>query len=223
MISLGRSHALSASMIISGGGVIALCTAFLLAEARQANSVLPLDLLFRPALGSVALVGLLHNVGIYRLVLALSLAFQELRGMTPVGAGLLFLLLTLTLVAGTRVGEKSLHESDPFEPDLGTRDFALRVIALAVLGFDHSLIAIAIPLCVIGWGGGLTVPFEQRPADRGRHRCRVAGCADRRFGDCGTSKLGFRGCGYRAGRCVRSCGSDRAAASGLHDGAGPTG
>lgn len=27
-----------------------------------------------------------------------------------------------------------------------------------MLGFDHSLIAIAIPLCVIGLGGGVTVP-----------------------------------------------------------------
>jgi DHA2 family methylenomycin A resistance protein-like MFS transporter len=159
MISLGRSHALSASLIISGGGVIALGAAFLLVEARQANPMLPLDLLFRPGLGSVALVGLLHNVGIYGLIFALSLAFQELRGMTPVGAGLLFLPLTLTLVAGTRVGAKFLHKSDPFGPQIwGHATSALGAIALAVMGFDHSLIAIAIPLCVIGLGAGVTVP-----------------------------------------------------------------
>jgi DHA2 family methylenomycin A resistance protein-like MFS transporter len=159
MISLGRSHALSASLIISGGGVIALGAAFLLVEARQANPMLPLDLLFRPGLGSVALVGLLHNVGIYGLIFALSLAFQELRGMTPVGAGLLFLPLTLTLVAGTRVGAKFLHKSDPFGPQIwGHSTSALGAITLAVMGFDHSLIAIAIPLCVIGLGAGVTVP-----------------------------------------------------------------
>lgn len=159
MISLGRSHALSASMILSGGGVIALGATFLLVEARQANPLLPFDLLFRPALGSVALVGLLHNVGIYGLIFALSLTFQELRGMTPVGAGLLFLPLTLSLVAGTRAEAKFLRKSNPFGPQIwGHATSALGAIALALLGFDHSLIAIAIPLCVIGLGAGVTVP-----------------------------------------------------------------
>lgn len=159
MISLGQSHALSAFMILSGAVVIALGAAFLLVEARQANPVLPLDLLFRPALGSVALVGLLHNVGIYGLIFALSFTFQELRGMTPVAAGLLFLPLTLALVAGTRLGAKFLHKSDPFRPQIwGHAAAALGAVALAVFGFNHSLIAIAIPLCVIGLGAGVTVP-----------------------------------------------------------------
>ena len=119
----------------------------------------PLDLLFRPGLASVALVGLLDNVGIYGLIFALSLAFQELRGLTPVGAGLLFLPLTLTLVAGTRVGAKFLKKSDPFAPQIwGHVASALGAIALAVIGFDRGLITIAIPLCVIGLGAGVTVP-----------------------------------------------------------------
>jgi MFS transporter, DHA2 family, methylenomycin A resistance protein len=159
MISLGRFHAFSASMIISGAGVIGLGAAFLWVESRQANPMLPLDLLFRPALGSVALVGLLHNVGIYGLIFALSLTFQELRAMTPVGAGLLFLPLTMTLVAGTRVGATFLHKSDPFGPQIwGHATSALGAIALAMIGFDHGLITIVIPLCVIGLGAGVTVP-----------------------------------------------------------------
>jgi DHA2 family methylenomycin A resistance protein-like MFS transporter len=158
MISLGRSHAFSVSMIISGAGVIGLGAAFLWVESRQANPMQPLDLLFRPALESVALVSLLHNVGIYGLIFALSFVFQELRGMTPVGAGLLFLPLTLTLVAGTIVGSKFLHKSDPFGPQIwGHAISALGAIALAVMGFDYSLIAIAIPLCVIGLGAYVTV------------------------------------------------------------------
>jgi len=159
MISLGRSHGFSASIILLGGGVIGLGAAFLWVESRQANPVLPLDLLFRPGLGSVALVGLLHNVGIYGLIFALSLVFQELRGMSPVGAGLLFLPLTLTLVAGTRAGAKFLRKSDPFGPQIwGHAISAFGAIALAVTGFSHSFITIAIPLCVIGVGAGSTVP-----------------------------------------------------------------
>ena len=159
MISAGRSHALSPSMIASGVGVILLGAAFLAVESRHANPMLPLDLLFRPALGSVALVGLLHNVGIYGLIFALSLAFQELRGMTPVGAELLFLPMTLALATGTRVGAKFLHKSDPFGPQIwGHAASALGASALAVVGFDRDLVAIAIPLCFIGMGAGITVP-----------------------------------------------------------------
>ena len=38
--------------------------------------------------------------------------------MTPVGAGLLFLPMTLTLAIGTRVGAKLLNKSNPFGPQI---------------------------------------------------------------------------------------------------------
>ena len=128
-------------------------------EAQQINPMVPLDLLFRPSLGNVAIVGLLHNVGIYGLIFVLSLAFQELRGMTPVGAGLLFLPMTLTLAIGTRVGAKLLNKSNPFGSQIwGHAASTLGAASLAVLGFDHGTVAVAIPLCIIGLGGGVTVP-----------------------------------------------------------------
>ena len=159
MISVGRAHAFSFFTMLPGLAVLLLGAAFLAVESRQAEPMLPLDLLFRPTLGSVAVVGLLHNVGIYGLIFTFSLAFQELRGMTPVGAGLLFLPMTLTLALGTRVGAKLLQNSDPFGPQIwGHAASALGAVALAVMGFDRSLAAIAIPLCVIGLGGGITTP-----------------------------------------------------------------
>jgi MFS transporter, DHA2 family, methylenomycin A resistance protein len=159
MISVGRSRAVSHFVMLLGLAVILLGCAFLAVESRQAKPMLPLDLLFRPALGSVAIVGLLHNVGIYGLIFALSLAFQELRGMTPVGAGLLFLPMTLALALGTRIGARLLRKSDPFGPQIwGHAASALGAVALSVVGFGHGLGAIAVPLCVIGLGGGITTP-----------------------------------------------------------------
>jgi len=90
MISVGRSHDISSFTILLGTAVLLLGAAFLAVESRQSNPMLPLDLLSRPAPGSVADVWLLHNVGIYGLIFTLSLAFQELRGMTPVEAGMLY-------------------------------------------------------------------------------------------------------------------------------------
>ena len=159
MISIGRPDAFSPSMVLVGVGVILLGAAFLTVEARQVKPMLPLDLIFRPALGAVAVVGLLHNVGIYGLIFALSLAFQELRGMSPVEAGLLFLPMTLTLAFGTSVGAKLLKKSDPFGPQIwGHAASSLGAIALAVVGFDRSLVAVAVPLCIVGLGGGITTP-----------------------------------------------------------------
>ena len=159
MISIGRPHASSLFTIVVGVGIILLGLAFLAAEARQVNPMLPLDLLLRPALSAVALVGLLHNVGIYGLIFALSLAFQELRGMTPVGAGLLFLPMTLMLAFGAGLGAKLLKNSDPFGPQIwGHAASAAGAAVLAATGFHASLVAIAIPLCIVGLGGGVTTP-----------------------------------------------------------------
>jgi MFS transporter, DHA2 family, methylenomycin A resistance protein len=159
IISVGQSHELSFITIGLGLLVLLLGVTFLGVEARQPKPMVPLDLLFRPSLGNVAIVGLLHNVGIYGLIFVLSLAFQELRGMTPVGAGLLFLPMTLTLAIGTRVGAKLLSMSNPFGPQIwGHAASALGAVALAVLGFDHVTVAVAIPLSIIGLGGGITVP-----------------------------------------------------------------
>jgi len=159
MISVGRSHDISSATILLGTAVLLLGAAFIAVESRQANPMLPLALLNPRALGSVAVVGLLHNVGIYGLIFALSLAFQELRGMTPVGAGLLFLPMTLMLAFGTRVGASLLQTSNVFGPQIwGHAAAALGAVALALMGFDRSWAAIALPLCVIGLGGGITTP-----------------------------------------------------------------
>lgn len=112
--------------------------------------MVPIDLLFRPSLGNVAIVGFLDNVGIYGLIFVLSLAFQEMRGMTPIEAGLLFLPMTLTLAIGTRVGAKFLGKSNPFGPQIwGHAASALGAAILAAVGFDHSIVTVAIPLCSI--------------------------------------------------------------------------
>lgn len=115
LISTGHPGTAFAATSWFGIGAVLLGVAFLAVEQRQPRPMLPLDLLFRPALGWVALVGLLHNVGVYGLIFVLSLCFQQLRGMTP-AAGLLFMPMTFALAAGTRLGAKLLHRFGPFGP-----------------------------------------------------------------------------------------------------------
>jgi len=159
LISAGRLRGFSPFLIFLGIAVFLLGALFLVVEARRAKPMLPLDLLFRPGLGWVALVGLLHNVGVYGLIFVLSLSFQQLRGMTPLGAGLLFVPMTLALALATRVGAKLLHRFGPFRPlAWGHGLAALGAVALAELGLARDWLALLLPLCVIGSGAGITTP-----------------------------------------------------------------
>jgi DHA2 family methylenomycin A resistance protein-like MFS transporter len=159
LINIGRAHTLSPFTIALAIGCVLFGGLFLLVEANHTEPLLPLDLLLRPTLGLVALVGLLHNVGVYGLVFVLSLAFQQIRGMTPFDAGLAFVPMTLMLAVGTRVGAKMLHKLGPFRPLIwGHGGAAVGAVALAFVGAGHHTIALALPLCAIGGGAGITTP-----------------------------------------------------------------
>ena len=130
---------------------------FIVVEARHHSPMLPLRLLGRRTLGPVALVGLFHNVAIYGLIFVLSLSLQHLAGFDPVGAGLLFLPLTVALAIGTRIGARVLRNHGPFGPLIwGHFAAAIGALVLALLAPELAPVALAPPLLVIGIGGGIT-------------------------------------------------------------------
>ena len=157
---IGIDHATStASSWIAGVACLVFGVGFVVAEARQENPMLPLPLLLRPTLGPVASVGLLHNVSIYGLIFVLSLAFQRLRGLSPLNAGLLFLPLTVALAIGTQVGAVVLRKHGPFRALIrGHFVAASGALALTFFGPDFPPAALAVPLFVIGAGAGITTP-----------------------------------------------------------------
>ena len=123
------------------------------------GSILHAETHRRRTLGPVALVGVLHNLAIYGLIFVLSLAFQRLRGLTPVGAGLLFLPLTLSLGIGTLVGGIVMRNYGPFRALIrGHFAAALGALILASLGGGLTPAASVLPLIVIGVGARITTP-----------------------------------------------------------------
>jgi MFS transporter, DHA2 family, methylenomycin A resistance protein len=155
------NHATSA--VVSPRAAAAACVvfgiAFIAVEARLENPMLPLGLLRRRTLGPVALVGLLHNLAMYGLIFLLSLSFQRLRDLSPTDAGLLFLPLTLALAVGTGIGAVVLRNYGPFPALIGGHFAAtLGAVILASFGQDLAPAALALPLMVIGAGGGVTTP-----------------------------------------------------------------
>lgn len=159
LIGIHHWHARSPQALLIGAGCLLLGAAFIAVESRQRQPMLPLDLLAEPKLGWVALVGLLHNVGVYGLIFVLSLSFQQLRGMTPLMAGLLFVPMTLSLAVGTRVGGRILRRSGPSGPLVwGHGTASLGAATLTVIGLGHGSMAMVPALCAIGIGAGVTTP-----------------------------------------------------------------
>ena len=107
----------------------------------------------------MALVGLLHNIGVYGLIFVLSLSFQQLLGMTPLEAGPLFVPMTMALALGTRLGAKLLRRIEPFRLLIwGHGAAAFGAAALGAIGIEHGSIVLFLPLCAIGGGAGITTP-----------------------------------------------------------------
>lgn len=159
LISIGRSHQFGVSEWALIVLALALGGGFLVAETRQADPMLPLSLLTRPKLGQIALVGLLHNVGIYGLIFVLSLALQQLRGLAPLPAGLLFVPMTLALAIGTQVGGRILNRAGPYGLLIWGHGIAtLGASALVLIGIGRGVVAIIPPLIAIGGGAGVTTP-----------------------------------------------------------------
>lgn len=159
LIGIGRWHDMPPVAWLLGAGCILLGVMFVAIESRQRSPMLPLDLLTRPNLGWVALVGLLHNIGVYGLIFALSLSFQQLRQLTPFAAGLLFIPMTLSLAVGTRIGGRMLRRSGPYRPLVAGHGTAtLGAAALAAIGLGHGSMSILVPLGAIGIGAGITTP-----------------------------------------------------------------
>jgi len=159
LIGLNHEHSAAISSWASAVACVVFGIGFIAVETRHEAPMLPLPLLRRRTLGPVALVGLLHNLAIYGLIFVLSLSFQRLKALTPVGAGLLFLPLTLSLGIGTRVGAMVLRKYGPFHA-LTQGHFAAALGALILASFGQVLTpaALVLPLVVIGAGAGITTP-----------------------------------------------------------------
>lgn len=159
LIDLSQARSSIVSFWTSGTVGVGLLIGFVAVEARHPSPMLPLPLLRRRTLGPVALVGLLHNVAFFGLIFVLSLYFQRVRGLSPVGTGLLFLPLTVAFGTGTRVGAMVLRNNGPFLA-LKYGHF-IAAIGCYILAFFETRLTpadLVWPLIVIGAGAGITTP-----------------------------------------------------------------
>lgn len=164
LIEGGRVGWRAPSVVIAACLFAVAATAFVAVEARPAaqEPMLPLRLFRRAAFSATAAVGLLHNVGVYGQIFVLSLAFQDLRGASPISAGLLLLPLTGAIAVGTRIGARLVADARRNAAILplaaGHLVGAAGALALALLGPEAATAGLIPALVVLGLGVGTTTP-----------------------------------------------------------------
>lgn len=138
---------------------VAALLGFLAVEGRSADPMLPPHLFGRRAFSATSLIGVLLNFAFYGLIFVLSLYFQQVRGYSPLTAGLAFLPMTGAIMAANLA-------CGPLVKRYGARGVLLTGNALAALGYlaavpavgSGSYPALIGQFLVAGFGIGLVVP-----------------------------------------------------------------
>jgi DHA2 family methylenomycin A resistance protein-like MFS transporter len=132
---------------------------FLLVEARAAAPMVPLGLFRSRTVTVCVAVGFTINVAFYGAVFVYSLFFQQVLGLSALGAGLLFLPMT-ALVSSANLG--SARAAARFGPRLpiwaGQLVAALGTLGLVAVGATTDRYLIAVILIPVGIGLGFAVP-----------------------------------------------------------------
>jgi DHA2 family methylenomycin A resistance protein-like MFS transporter len=110
---------------------------------------------------------------LFGLIFSLSLYFQQERGYSPLWTGLAFLPATAVVTGGNAVSGAMVKQRGARLPILlGLAALAVGLLGLLPLGRATPYAVIAIPLLVVGLGGGLVTPAAtaslMAAADRAR-------------------------------------------------------
>lgn len=138
--------------------VVALA-AFLLAQARGAHPMVPLELFRSRAVVVSVSVGFSFMVGFYGLVFLFSLYFQELRGLSPLATGLAFMPMTALSAFVNPVGARVAEWFGPCVPiAAGQFLMAAGLLSLCVAATGAPIVLLSMLTIPIGLGAALAIP-----------------------------------------------------------------
>ncbi|MEW2393310.1 MFS transporter [Streptomyces venezuelae] len=146
--------------VVAGFGVAVVCAvAFHRVEKRHPAPMVPLSLLRQRQVGVALAVGFAVNAGFYGVTFLLGLYYQQLRGMSGVAAGLMFVplaaIITGTNLVSPRAAERFGRRTVIV---LGQAVLALAMFALVPLDADTPLWLVLVLLVPTGLGGAFAVP-----------------------------------------------------------------
>ncbi len=140
------------------GGVVVL-VAFVFAEGRAAEPILPLELFHNRVFSVTSAVGFIVGLALFGAVTYLPLYLQDVKGHSPTTSGLLILPLMVGLLI-TSIGSGQLISRfgryKPF-PVAGTAIMAVGLVLLSRLQVDTSTMVTGAYMLVLGLGLGLVI------------------------------------------------------------------
>jgi len=183
--------------------VVPLCAflpasaAFLAAERRAADPMLPLGLFRSSRFSGATFVGLAINLGFYGQLFALSLYFQHLRGYSALLTGLALLPEGVFVAIASVLSGRVTGRAGPRTPMLaGLVCGALGFAGLSVAGQRTSYALLVVPLIAAGFGMAFTMPaataavIESAPEDRAGIAAGVLNASRQAGGAIGVALLG---------------------------------
>ncbi|SNS71496.1 drug resistance transporter, EmrB/QacA subfamily [Asanoa hainanensis] len=149
----GWTGALTIASFVAG---VLLLAAFIAAQARVRSPLLPLRVLTERNRAAAYLSVTLAAVGLFGMFLLLSYYFQQVKGWSPVQAGLAFMPLAVAQIVGaTQVGARLAHRLSP-RPIMvgGYLVTAVGLVLLTRLDGGSGFLEIAVAETVVGLGVG---------------------------------------------------------------------
>ncbi|HEU5031569.1 MAG TPA: MFS transporter [Spirillospora sp.] len=152
---LGWAH----PAVLAAGGVFAAgLAAFVLVERRAADPLLPLGLFRRAGFSGMSALGVLFNFTFYGVMFALSLLLQDVKGESPLVAGLSFLPFTGLIALGNLVTPALLARFGATAALLaGELLFGGAIAAILVTGPLPQEWPMLLAMTPAGLGGGMVV------------------------------------------------------------------
>ena len=165
-----------ASPVVTGGFTMFVLAgaAFIAIEHRVCDPMLPLGLFSSPTFSAATFVGLLINLGFYGELFVMSLYLQQLRGFTPLRAGIALVPEAAMAVIGSTASGRVMARTGPRLPMLvGLALGGAGLLGLTAVGAGSSYWLLVVPFMATGFGMSLVMPastaavMEAAPSERG--------------------------------------------------------
>ncbi|WP_426363258.1 MFS transporter [Streptomyces sp. E-08] len=155
------------------GIAVAAFAAFLLIEARRRHPMVPLGLFRNPTVAVAVAAGSANSVAFYGMVFVFGLFFQQVLGLSALGAGLMFLPMT-GLLAGVNIlsARVAARYGARLPIVVGQVVAVAGLLGLLTVDADSSRVAQALLLVPLALGAGFSLPpliaamMEAVPAER---------------------------------------------------------
>jgi len=136
-----------------------LLAAFILAERRAEEPLLPLRLFGNPVFTVTSAIGLIVGLALFGSVTYLPLFLQVVKGSSPTASGLELLpmmggMLTTSIISGQLISRWGRYKIFPI---LGTAIGTIGLALLTQVGADTSRLVISLDLLVVGLGLGMVM------------------------------------------------------------------